>query len=285
MESDGEYLDSGGGQNAHRGIEVVIDGIGMDFPGAGLDGGDLSVIDDATLRIEPGEFCCILGPSGCGKSTLLRIIHALAKPVRGAVYFDGEPVKAPSPDIGFVFQQFNLLPWRDVLGNVAFGLENRGIAKSDRIDQANKWIERVGLAGFARHFPSQLSGGMQQRVGLARALAIEPKLLLMDEPFGAIDSQTRMLMQEELLGIWQADSRTVVFITHDIEEALFLGDTVHVMGSRPSSIVNSIRVPFSRPRHDSLRGNAEFAATREELWESLKQRIQRDSASAASLRN
>lgn len=259
-----------------RGLRVDLEEIRMTFPRAGADGGPLKVIDGVSLEIPPGQFCCILGPSGCGKSTLLRIIQALQRPTSGRVLLDGKPSTEPSADVGFVFQQFNLLPWRKVLANVAFGLENRGVPRAEREERSRAWLSRVDLDEFENHYPSQLSGGMQQRVGLARALAIEPRLLLMDEPFGSIDSQTRMLLQTELLRLWEEDSRTVVFITHDIEEALFLGDVVHVMGSRPSSIVSTIKVPFDRPRTDALRGEADFAALREEIWESLKRRIQED---------
>jgi NitT/TauT family transport system ATP-binding protein len=259
-----------GHSGAGAGLSVELQDIRMAF---GEGEKRVDVIDGISTVIEPGEFCCIVGPSGCGKSTLLRLIQALLAPAGGRVLLDGKPVVEPSPEIGFVFQQFNLLPWRTVLGNVEFGLENRKVPKRERRSRAQDFIRRVDLVGFEDHYPAQLSGGMQQRVGLARALAIGPRLLLMDEPFGSVDSQTKMLLQAELVQLWEADAKTVVFITHDIEEALFLGDVVYVLGPRPSTIESRIEVPFARPRTDALRANPEFARLREEIWESLKQGI------------
>jgi NitT/TauT family transport system ATP-binding protein len=172
--------------------------------------------------------------------------------------------------MGVVFQSFNLFPWRTVIANVELGLENRGLRSAERARKAGHWIQLVGLAGFEDFYPSQLSGGMQQRVGLARALAVEPDILLMDEPFGSVDAQTRLLMQEELLRIWAIEKKTVLFVTHDVEEAIFLGDRVAVFSSRPGRIVDIIDVPFRRPRVDALRGDAHFARLKEELWERLK---------------
>ncbi len=237
------------------GLSVELADIHMSFAGVGAksNGSRLKVLDGLSAEIQPAQFCCIVGPSGCGKSTLLRIIQALLKPDSGRVLLGGKPIAEPSLDVGFVFQQFNLLPWRTVLGNVEFGLENRGVARRPRRERAREWIARVKLADFEDHYPSQLSGGMQQRVGLARALAVEPRLLLMDEPFGALDSQTKMLLQAELLRLWEQDAKTVVFITHDIEEALFLGDVVYVMGAAPSRFDEIIEIPFGRPRDDTLR--------------------------------
>lgn len=255
------------------GMSVELRDVRMSFAGRG--GRRVDVLDGVSTVIEPGQFTCVLGPSGCGKSTLLRIIQALSKPTGGEVLLDGEPVTKPSLDVGFVFQGFNLLPWRTVIANVEFGLENRRVSRAERRRRATELLELVDLGGFENHYPAQLSGGMQQRVGLARALAIEPRLLLMDEPFGAVDSQTKMLLQSELLRIWERDSRTVLFITHDIEEALFLGDVVYVMGARPSNIVSKVEVPFARPREDALRADPEFTRLREHLWESLKRDIVR----------
>jgi NitT/TauT family transport system ATP-binding protein len=260
------------------GLSVELDDVHMSFAGVGArsNGSRLKVLDGITAKIPPAQFSCIVGPSGCGKSTLLRIIQALLKPDSGRVLLGGRPVEEPSLDVGFVFQQFNLLPWRTVLGNVEFGLENRGVGRRERRKGAREWIARVKLSDFESHFPSQLSGGMQQRVGLARALAVEPRLLLMDEPFGALDSQTKMLLQAELLRLWEQEEKTVIFITHDIEEALFLGDVVFVMGSAPSNFDQIIEVPFGRPRDDALRANPEFTQLRERIWESLKSSIVHD---------
>jgi NitT/TauT family transport system ATP-binding protein len=230
----------------------------------------LKVLDDVSLEVHKGEFVCLIGPSGCGKSTLLRIVDGLIRPDSGVVRLGGIPTTSPRRDIGVVFQSFNLFPWRTVLSNVELGLEDRGMKSADRATKARRWIQMVGLTGFEDFYPAQLSGGMQQRVGLARALAVEPEILLMDEPFGSVDAQTRLLMQAELLRIWAMQAKTVLFVTHDVEEAIFLGDRVAVFSPRPGRIVDAIDVPFGRPRTDALRGDAHFARLKEELWERLK---------------
>ena len=239
------------------------------FPRQG-DGGLLRVLNDVNITLEERTFTCLVGPSGCGKSTLLRIIDGLMAADTGEVRIGGEVVTSPSLDRGFVFQHFNLLPWRTVQGNVEFGLENLGVKKDERRAKASEIIKLVDLEGFESYYPGQLSGGMQQRVGLARALAVDPSLLLMDEPFGSVDDQTRMLLQEELLNIWERDQKTVVFVTHDIEEALYLGDHVVVMRARPSKISRVIDVPFGRPRVDKVRGSPEMARLKQEIWDELK---------------
>jgi NitT/TauT family transport system ATP-binding protein len=223
-----------------------------------------------SLSCDEHTFTCLVGPSGCGKSTLLRIIDGLIPPDSGEVFIGGQKVLEPSLDRGFVFQQFNLLPWRSVIGNVEFGLENLGVKKDERRRRAEEIIKLVDLEGFEHYYPAQLSGGMQQRVGLARALAVEPTILLMDEPFGSVDDQTRMLLQDELLKIWQRDQKTVLFVTHDIEEALYLGDRIVVMRARPSRISRTMDVPFERPRTDRVRGSADMARLKQEIWEELK---------------
>jgi NitT/TauT family transport system ATP-binding protein len=235
-----------------------------------VEGKDLRVLDDLSVSFAGGTFTCVVGPSGCGKSTLLRIIDGLIPPDSGGVMIGGESVREPSLDRGFVFQQFNLLPWRTVQGNVEFGLENLGLKKDERRRRAEEVIKFVALEGFERYYPGQLSGGMQQRVGLARALAVDPSILLMDEPFGSVDDQTRMLLQEELLRIWEGNQKTVVFVTHDIEEALYLADQVVVMGARPSRVTRVIDVPFERPRDDSIRGSVEMGRLKQEIWDELK---------------
>jgi NitT/TauT family transport system ATP-binding protein len=179
-----------------------------------------------SLSVGDNDFIAILGPSGCGKSTLLRIIGGLETASEGQIMLDGAPVSGPGADRGFVFQSYTLFPWLTVVQNIAFGLREKGIAERERIDIARGWAERVGLASFVDHFPKQLSGGMQQRTAIARALANDPKILLLDEPFGALDNQTRALMQEMLLGIWERERKTVLFVTHDIEEAIFVGSRV-----------------------------------------------------------
>lgn len=248
---------------------VDVRGVNKSFP-RHQGGGDLRVLNDVTFSIEAGTFICLVGPSGCGKSTLLRIIDGLIPPDAGEVYIGGEKVREPSLDRGFVFQQFNLLPWRTVIGNVEFGLENMGVKKQERRRRALEVIRLVDLEGFETYYPSQLSGGMQQRVGLARAIAVEPTILLMDEPFGSVDDQTRMLLQNELLKIWEQAQKTVIFVTHDIEEALYLGDRIVVMRARPSRITRVLEVPFGRPRTDELRGAPEMGHLKQEIWEELK---------------
>jgi NitT/TauT family transport system ATP-binding protein len=248
---------------------VEVRGVNKSFPKEAGDG-DLKVLNDVTFSLEAGTFACLVGPSGCGKSTLLRIIDGLMPPDSGEVVIAGDRVRAPSLDRGFVFQQFNLLPWRTVMGNVEFGLENLGVEKAERRRRAEEIIKLVDLEGFERYYPAQLSGGMQQRVGLARALAIEPSILLMDEPFGSVDDQTRMLLQDELLKIWEKSQKTVIFVTHDIEEALFLGDRIVVMRARPSQISRILQVPFGRPRTDEIRGTPEMGRLKQEIWEELR---------------
>jgi NitT/TauT family transport system ATP-binding protein len=248
---------------------VEVRGVNKSFPKQAGDG-DLKVLNDVTFSLEAGTFACLVGPSGCGKSTLLRIVDGLIAPDTGEVVIAGERVKAPSLDRGFVFQHFNLLPWRTVQGNVEFGLENLGVGKEERRRRAEAVISLVDLEGFERYYPAQLSGGMQQRVGLARALAIEPSILLMDEPFGSVDDQTRMLLQDELLKIWEQSQKTVIFVTHDIEEALYLGDRIVVMRARPSQVSRILEVPFGRPRADDIRGSAEMGRLKQEIWEELR---------------
>jgi NitT/TauT family transport system ATP-binding protein len=248
-------------------VEVI--GINKSFPRHRGDG-VLQVLNDVNFTLDEGTFTCVVGPSGCGKSTLLRIIDGLIPPDSGEVRIRGQKVVGPSLDRGFVFQQFNLLPWRTVMGNVEFGLENLGVKREERKERARQAVKLVDLEGFEDYYPGQLSGGMQQRVGLARALTIDPSLFLMDEPFGSVDDQTRMLLQEELLTIWERTQKTVIFVTHDIEEGLFLGDRIVVMKARPSRITRSIEVPFGRPRGDDIRGAPEMGQLKQEIWEELK---------------
>jgi NitT/TauT family transport system ATP-binding protein len=210
------------------------------------------------FTIAPGEFVCILGPSGCGKSTLLGALAGHLLPSSGVLEVDGAPVAGPSPERGMVFQHHTLLPWRSVLDNVAFGLKMQGQGKPERHRRASEMLQLVGLADFAERWPSQLSGGMQQRAEIARVLINRPRLLLMDEPFGALDAQTRSRMQELLLDIWTRIRTTVVFVTHDIDEALFLADRVLVMSPRPGRFIEDVRLSFPRPRHASLLTSAQF---------------------------
>jgi NitT/TauT family transport system ATP-binding protein len=238
------------------------------FDHAGQAG--LMVFRDLSIDVAELEFLAIIGPSGCGKSTLLRILNGLDRPDSGTIEIGGRPVTGPGAGRAMVFQGFDLFPWRTALENVAFGLEMQGRGKRERLDIAQHYVELVGLTGFAQSYPHQLSGGMQQRIGIARALAVQPQILLMDEPFGALDLQTRDLLQDELLRIWQADRKTVLFVTHSIEEAIYLADRIIVLSPRPARIERDLRVPFPRPRNEELKTSPEFLAIRREIWSLLK---------------
>lgn len=227
-------------------------------------------LDSINLTIDMPEFVCILGPSGCGKTTLLKAIAGLVQLDAGEVRIDGAVVTAPGPDRAMVFQNFALLPWADVLTNIAFGLELQGVPKEKRSQVARELTGAVGLAGFEHHFPRQLSGGMQQRVGLARALAVDPKILLMDEPFGAVDEQTRRLLQEDLLALLERTRKTVVFVTHSMDEAVRLGDRVVLMTPRPGRIQESIRVDLPHPRPADVDKYPQFIELKEYLWTQLR---------------
>ena len=252
---------------------IEISGLSKTFPARGKDAPVLA-LKDVNLRIEDGEFLTILGPSGCGKTTLLRMIAGLVEWDDGEITVNGKPVRGPGPDRAMVFQAFALMPWASVRDNVAFGLELRGVPKPKRHARADELLNLVGLKGFEGRLPGTLSGGMQQRVGLARALAVDPEILLMDEPFGALDEQTRRLLQEELLVIWEASRKTVIFITHSMEEAVLLGDRVALMSPRPGRILNVTQVPLARPRAsvvDAIEGSAEFAQITAGLWGQLRE--------------
>jgi NitT/TauT family transport system ATP-binding protein len=228
-------------------------------------------LDGVNLTIRPQEFVCVLGPSGCGKTTLLKAIAGLLPLDEGEVCTDGRPVMGPGTDRAMVFQDFALLPWADVVTNVAFGLELRGVPKATRQQRARELIDAVGLGGFEHHYPRQLSGGMQQRVGLARALAVDPQILLMDEPFGAVDAQTRRLLQEDLLTLLDRTRKTVVFVTHSMDEAVRLGDRVVLMTPRPGRVRNTIEVELPRPRPPDLDKHPHFAELKEYLWQQLRE--------------
>jgi NitT/TauT family transport system ATP-binding protein len=236
----------------------------------GANSGVIPVIDDLSLAIDSLEFVALLGPSGCGKSTLLRIIDGLLPPDSGEVLMNGRGINGPGRGRGMVFQGFELFPWRTALKNVEFGMQMLGVGRRERRDRARHWIELMGLREFEDSYPHQLSGGMQQRVGIARALAIEPEVLLMDEPFGSLDVQTRDLLQDELLSIWQRDQKTVLFVTHSIEEALYLADRVVVFTPRPARMERVISVPFPRPREERVKTSPQFVDMRRDIWHSLR---------------
>jgi NitT/TauT family transport system ATP-binding protein len=234
-------------------------------------------LEDLSLEVAAGEFLTIVGPSGCGKSTVLDLIAGLAKPSAGRLTIDGRPITGPGLDRSVVFQQYTLLPWRTAAANVEFALEAKGgMTRKERAERAREYLELVGLSEFAGRFPHELSGGMKQRVAIARSLSYQPEVLLMDEPFGALDAQTRERLQEELLGIWRRLGTTVVFITHDIEEAVFLGERVAVMSARPGRI-NEV-IPIDLDRDDAgetdIRASRRFADHRHHVWSLLRQQHQ-----------
>lgn len=229
----------------------------------------LEVFANIDLAIERSEFYCIIGPTGCGKSTLLRIVAGLIAPSGGRVMIEDREVTGPRPEVALVFQNYNLLPWRTALQNVELGMESRKISTKERRSRAEHWLNVVGLEKFSSFYPGQMSGGMQQRVGLARALAVEPDILLMDEPFGSVDAQTRRLLQAELMRLHEVDQKTVLFVTHDVEEAVFLGDRVAVLAKGVRGIVETVDVPFGRPRDDRIHADSRFVRLREQLWDLL----------------
>jgi NitT/TauT family transport system ATP-binding protein len=235
----------------------------------------LEVLRDIRFDVAPGEFVSIIGPSGCGKTTLLRILHGLEPANAGEVLLSGQRVSKPSPASAIVFQQFNLFPWLTVAQNVAFGLEVAKLPAAECRERTERFVRLVGLSGFAGHYPHELSGGMQQRVGIARALALDPAVLLLDEPFGALDAITREQLQREISDILARSVKTVIFITHNMDEAIFFSDRILVMGSRPGRILEEVKVDLPRPRAaEAVRANRQFAEMREHLWSLLSQGMQ-----------
>jgi len=226
----------------------------------------MKAIDGLSLDIAEKDFVCLIGPSGCGKSTLLNLIAGFETATSGEVLLDGVGIKGPGPDRGVVFQEGALFPWLNVLDNVCYGPKRLAVPRERYLAEAHAILEQVGLSAFAQHLPAELSGGMRQRVAIARALINRPPVLLMDEPFGALDPQTRVLMQEMLLQIWERDNRTVLFITHDVEEALFLGSRVVVMSSRPGRVLEDVRADLPHPRDFSVLGHPEFVKVKAELF-------------------
>ena len=229
-------------------------------------GTELAALDGVDLQVMDGEFVAIVGPSGCGKTTFLSVVDGLIAATGGRVLVDGAVVTRPGPDRAIVFQDASLLPWRTVLGNVRYGLECLGVRTREADARAEKLIALVGLSGFEHHYPHELSGGMQQRVNLARALVVDPKILLMDEPFASLDAQTRELMQEELTRIWVQARKTVLFITHQIDEAIYLADRVVVFSGRPGRVKDSIAVDIERPRPIGVKRQARFHALEDRIW-------------------
>ncbi len=247
---------------------LSIQGVSRVFPSR--KGPPTQALQPIDFEVRENDFVTILGPSGCGKSTLLRIVAGLDFPTAGRVLLDGQPVEGPGADRGVVFQSYTLFPWLTVRQNICFGLRERGMAQAQQNERADFFIARVGLRGFEDHYPKQLSGGMQQRTAIARALANDPKILLLDEPFGALDNQTRVLMQELLLGIWEAAQKTVLFVTHDIDEAIFMANRVAVFSARPGRIKREIAVDFPHPRHYTIKTSPEFMDIKARLTEEVR---------------
>jgi NitT/TauT family transport system ATP-binding protein len=232
------------------------------------DNQTMEALSDISLSVENEEFICILGPSGCGKTTLLRIIAGLESASSGSITLDGAAITRPSPKMAMIFQEYSLYPWRTVEENVTLGMELRGVKKAERSAAAGKYLDLVGLSGFGKRHPHELSGGMRQRVAVARALAIEPSILLMDEPFGALDAQTRNRMQHELLRIWDKTKKTILFVTHSVDEAVFLADRIVVLTQRPGRIKEIVRIPGPHPRD---RTGEEFGQLRRHLLEMIRE--------------
>ncbi len=255
---------------------IELQDIGMTFE---HDGVPFDALGGVSFQVQEGEFATLIGPSGCGKTTLLKIVAGLLSPTSGEVLVGDKPVRGPGTDRAVVFQNFVLLPWADVMTNVSFGLEARGTARPERERRAAEELARVGLSGFERHYPHQLSGGMQQRVGIARALAVDPAILLLDEPFGALDALTRQLMQKDLLDLWQhSEPRTAMFVTHSMDEAVFLSDRIVLMNTRPGRVDSVIEVPFGRPRTEDVVRTPEYREVVSDLWSRLEQMQRADMA-------
>jgi ABC-type nitrate/sulfonate/bicarbonate transport system ATPase subunit len=248
---------------------LSVHAVSKTFPGGTV------ALQATDLAVQENDFITILGPSGCGKSTLLRMVAGLDTPTAGRIALDGQPVQGPGADRGMVFQSYTLFPWLTVRENVCFGLREKKMPLPEQHAIAQRFIDKVGLRGFESHYPKQLSGGMQQRTALARALANNPRILLMDEPFGALDHQTRELMQELLLTVWEGERKTVLFVTHDIDEAIFMGNRVVVMSARPGRIKCDLAVPLPHPRHYAMKTTAPFAELKARLTEEIRVEVQR----------
>ncbi|HVK21106.1 MAG TPA: ABC transporter ATP-binding protein [Actinokineospora sp.] len=256
---------------------ISFRGITKRFPVKdGRSRSDFTAVEAIDLDIDRGEFVVLVGPSGCGKSTLLDLLGGLTAPSDGEIVLDGTPVTGPGLDRGIVFQQYALLPWRTALGNVEFGLEATGVPRRERTERAQEFLDLVGLTGFEQRHPHELSGGMRQRVAIARSLAYDPAVLLMDEPFAALDAQTRESLQDELLRIWERTGKTIVFITHSIDEAVYLGQRVAVLTSRPGRIKQIVRIDLGdRAGQPDLRSSPDFARYRHQIWDLLRDEVSR----------
>ena len=261
---------------SQQGQIVTIQGVSKSFQKTVKNSStEIQALTDVNLSVRENEFVSIIGPSGCGKTTLLKMIDGLLPYDSGEILIAGRKVTGPGPERAVVFQTFALLPWRTVLANVEFSLELRHVPRDQRAETAREYIRRVGLAEFENHYPHELSGGMQQRAGLARALAVNPMILLMDEPFGSVDAQTRQFLQEELLQLWQREQKTVIFVTHSMDEAVYLSDRVVVMTPRPGRVAEILDVPLPRPRvADHVRRDSRFVDLTNYIWDSLKKAME-----------
>jgi ABC-type nitrate/sulfonate/bicarbonate transport system ATPase subunit len=258
---------------------VAVEAIDLRFHSR--NGGEVIALNNLSLTVPDKQFAVIVGPSGCGKSSLLDIIAGLKEPSGGVCRLDGKPIHGPGKERGMVFQNYSLFPWLTVVKNVAFGLTLQGQSGKLALARARHYVNAVGLSQFENAYPNQLSGGMKQRVAIARSLANDPEVILMDEPFGALDSQTRLVMQQLLLGIWEKEHKTILFVTHDIDEALFLGEKVYVMSARPGRIIDTISVEFPHPRSYELSTEPAFAELKRRIQRSLHGEVQKALSDAA----
>jgi NitT/TauT family transport system ATP-binding protein len=253
-------------------MRVVVERVSKTF--SGRRGRDVVALSQVDFAVEAREFVALLGPSGCGKSTLLNVIAGLLPATSGRVYFEGEPRPGRAPVTATVFQEFALLPWRTVRANVELGLEELGIRGLERAERTRHYLDLTGLAGFEGKYPHQLSGGMRQRVGIARALAVEPAVLLLDEPFSALDAQTRTLMMDELLGIWERTRQSILYVTHNIQEAVFMADRVIVLSRRPGEVLDVVPIKLPRPRREGQQGEPGFVQAADRIWGLIKSQAQ-----------
>ncbi|MEV6067631.1 ABC transporter ATP-binding protein [Nocardia sp. NPDC052001] len=256
------------------GVKLALSGVRKDFPVRG-ENAAFTALEDITVDVRDGEFLVLVGPSGSGKSTLLDLLGGLSKPTTGQILLDGAPITGPGLDRGIVFQQYALLPWRTARTNIEFGLEAKGIRRRERRQIAEHYLELVGLAGFGDRYPHELSGGMKQRVAIARSLAFDPEVLLMDEPFAALDAQTRESLQDELLRIWKATGKTILFITHGIDEAVYLGQRVAVLTSRPGRVKAVVDIALDRDGDADIRSSESFREVRHHIWSLLRDEVAR----------
>lgn len=272
------------GVNATMAVKLEAQGIRVEYYQPRTET-RLTALDDVNFRVMDGEFVSIVGPSGCGKTTFLSVVDGLTPATGGRILIDGNVVTRPGSDRAVVFQDASLLPWRTVLGNVLYGLECQGINSHQARERAQHFIEMVGLGGFETHYSHELSGGMQQRVNLARALAVDPQILLMDEPFASLDAQTREVMQEELLNIWRQAKKTVLFVTHQINEAIYLSDRVIVFTARPGTVKQTVAIDIERPRKLAVKRGPRFLALEDHVWDLIENEVKKTMLTDRSIRD